>query len=376
MNNLLKQQSTLYDQAISKLDNLYSQLSTESEATMGYPVNKGFDYSTLFRFLKLPINNIGDPFQSGTYKVHTRDLETEVVDFFADLFRAPEDNYWGYVTNGGTEGNLYGIYLARSVYPKGVVYYSSAAHYSIEKNIKILGMESVKIGVNHKDEIDLNDLASKAVKDRPAIIVANIGSTMKEAKDDIIGIRRTLENIGMKEIYMHSDAALCGATLPFISNSCAFDFVDGCDSIAVSGHKFVGCPIPCGVVVCRKDLIDLESSYISYIDGYDNTITGSRNGITPLFLWYQLMSLGKSGLKERVELCIKNATYAESKMKALGHEVSRNRDSITLVFKRPIDAVVDRWQLACHDDIAHLICMPNISRAHIDAFISDLEKSC
>ena len=30
---------------------------------------------------------------------------------------------WGYCTNGGTEGNMYGLFLAREIYPKGIVYY-------------------------------------------------------------------------------------------------------------------------------------------------------------------------------------------------------------------------------------------------------------
>ena len=29
-------------------------------------------------------------------------------------------------------------------------------------------------------------------------------------------------------------------------------FKDGIDSISVSGHKMLGCPMPCGVVITRK----------------------------------------------------------------------------------------------------------------------------
>jgi len=32
--------------------------------------------------------------------------EQAVLKFWAEQMRAPEDNWWGYVNNGGTEGNL------------------------------------------------------------------------------------------------------------------------------------------------------------------------------------------------------------------------------------------------------------------------------
>ena len=91
---------------------------------LGYPVSKDFDYDELNPFLKYPINNLGDPFEDCTYKVQTHEMEREVIGFFAKLFRANPTNYWGYVTNGGSESNLYGLYLARELYPKAMVYYS------------------------------------------------------------------------------------------------------------------------------------------------------------------------------------------------------------------------------------------------------------
>ena len=100
----------------------------------GYPTTQLFDYSKLFNFFSYHINNVGDPFGgSSNYRINTLDIEREVIDEFARLFHAPKDEYWGYVTNGGTEGNLYGLYKAREMYPDGVVFFSEQTHYSIEK---------------------------------------------------------------------------------------------------------------------------------------------------------------------------------------------------------------------------------------------------
>ena len=95
-----------------------------------------------------------------------------------------------YVTNGGTEGNLYGLWLARECCPKGIVYYSKQA----------------RIG-----EIDYKKLQKILTKNRkkPAIIFANIGTTMTEAKDDIRKIQEILKDLKIKDYYIHSDAAMC-----------------------------------------------------------------------------------------------------------------------------------------------------------------------
>ncbi|MGL4603719.1 MAG: hypothetical protein ACRCU9_06195 [Iodobacter sp.] len=104
-----------------------------SQHFLGYPCANDLDYSCLFRFMQFPINNEGDPFQSSTYRLATREIEQEVIHFFAELFNAPVNDYWGYVTNGGTEGNLYGLYLARELHPNGIVYFSEETHYSVAK---------------------------------------------------------------------------------------------------------------------------------------------------------------------------------------------------------------------------------------------------
>ena len=47
-----------------------------------------------------------------------------------------------------------------------------------------------------------------------------------------------------------------------------------------------------------------------------------------------------------------------------------------MVLERPIDdAFVKRWQLACEDDIAHVVVMPNVTRNKIDLFVKELIES-
>lgn len=77
----------------------------------GYPYNLDFDYGALSQLQHFSINNLGDPFIESNYGVHSRQFEVGVLDWFARLWEIEKNDYWGYITNCGTEGNLHGILL-------------------------------------------------------------------------------------------------------------------------------------------------------------------------------------------------------------------------------------------------------------------------
>ena len=292
-----------------------------------------------------------------------------------DLHNAPKENYWGYVTGGGTEGNMYGLYLGRQTFPDAVAYYSKAAHYSIKKNLNILRIESCEIDTGDLDVMNYDDLREKIDPSRPAIILASIGTTMMQARDDISKIQSILAELKVKDKYIHCDAALDGMIAPFLDPKPAFDFSDGADSIAVSGHKFIGCPIPCGIVLCKRNNVEAISKFIPYINGYDETIPGSRNGITPLFLWYTISKLGYEGLRQRAMKCLSVASYGFARLKDSGIDVRRHPNTITLIFPKPQDWVVRKWQLATQGDLAHILTVPGVECHHLDEFIHDYLES-
>lgn len=364
----------LNEQYQRQLNELYERLTEQTGRMLGYPVAKDFDYSVLSPFLNFPINNLGDPFVPSTYAVDTRQMEREVLEFFAGLFRAPENNWWGYVTNGGSEGNLYGMYLARELHPKGMVYFSQATHYSVQKNLHLLNMPNIVIRTQRSGEIDYQDLYDTIRMNRhmPVIIFANIGTTMTEARDDVKKIRQILQELAIQHYYIHADGALSGSYSAFIDPRPAFDFADGADSIAISGHKFIGCPVPCGVVVVKKNNRDRIARSVAYTGSMDTTITGSRNGHSPLFLWYTIRKLGIEGFRKRALHSLDVAAYAEAQLKAIGIPAWRNENSITVNMPCPGDMVRLRWQLAQEDGWCHIICMPNVSHAQIDELISDI----
>lgn len=73
----------------------YMKMAEErSKYFIGYPIAQDFDYSELYPLLKLPLNNVGDPWVESTYDLNSRSLELEVLEFFAELFNAPAKNWW------------------------------------------------------------------------------------------------------------------------------------------------------------------------------------------------------------------------------------------------------------------------------------------
>ena len=360
-----------------RLENLKESLGRSRDTFLGYPVSKDFDYSELTPFLQYPINNLGDPFEEGTWKVQTHQMEKEVVAFFARLFRAQPKDYWGYVTNGGSESNLYGLYLAREMYPKAMVYYSESTHYSVRKNIHLLNIPSIVIRSQENGEIDYEDFENtlRMNRHKPAIVLTTFGTTMKEAKDDVSRIKGILRNLAVQDHYIHCDAALSGSYGAFMEPRVPFDFKDGADSISISGHKFVGSPIPCGVIITKRGHRDRIAKGISYIGSLDTTITGSRNGHSPLFLWYALKQLGEEGMKARYLHGLEVAEYCKNRLKEIGVEAWSNPGSLTVVMPRTPEAVKQKWQLATEGEVSHIICMPNVTKSQIDEFIEDLAKT-
>ena len=370
----------IYSQPLSdtdreRLERLHGLLSEQRRTFVGYPCNQHFDYSELYRFLGFVVNNVGDPFAGCTHlRQNTHDLEREVIDEFARYTRAPGDDYWGYVTNGGTEGNMYGLYLARELFPDGMGYFSEDTHYSVTKIPRLLHAPNIMLKSRPNGELDCEDLREtlRIHRDVPPILFVNIGTTMKGAVDDLAQIRALLDDLAITRYYIHCDAALSGLILPFVEDPQPFDFADGAHSISISGHKFIGSPIPCGVALALKRNVDRIARSVEYVGVLDTTLTGSRSAFSPLMLWYALRRTGEAMFRRSVRECLANAEYAVGRFRDSGVDAWRNRNSITVVFPRPSEGLLNRWQIAPYRQISHLITMPHVTTGIIDTFVAEV----
>jgi histidine decarboxylase len=341
-----------------------------------YPYNLDFDsYKALADLARFSINNLGDPFIESNYGVHSRQFEVGVLEWFARLWEAGD--YWGYITNCGTEGNLHGILVGRENHPDGILYASAESHYSVFKAARMYRMDSERIPTLPSGEIDCVALGAALKKNagRPAIINVNCGTTVRGAVDDLDAVLATLKAAGFEEdrFYIHVDGALFGLMMPFVKAAPHVTFAKPIGSISVSGHKFIGAPMPCGVVMTRASLAAALSNDVEYLNSRDATIMGSRNGHAPVYMWYTLTRKGYAGMRADVETCLERAQSLAGMLEAAGIKTMLNPLSSTVVFERPPDeAFVRKWQLACEGSVAHVVVMPNITPDKLDAFVSDL----
>jgi len=377
---------SLDTEKITRIIGAYEQaLKCRTYHHLGYPYNLDYDYKVLKQLVDYSINNLGDPFIPSNYGVHSRQFEIAVLKWFAKLWMLGDDQYWGYITSCGTEGNLHGILLGREMMGTNCMLVGSrACHYSVWKAGRMYKMPMKQIATLENDEIDYTDLRSTlhVLKQSHVkiVMVINVGSTVRGAVDKIELINDAFSAHGyvpQRDYYIHVDGALFGMMMPFLPSqkpdaTYNFSHASIC-SISVSGHKFIGSPVPCGVIMTRKAHIEVLSQDIEYINSKDATILGSRNGHAPLFLWYAIAKKGLHGFAADVATCMENARYMADKMKCMGvYDVALNELSSTVVFKKPMkNEFIQKWQLACYQNIAHVVVMPNVTREKIDEFIQD-----
>jgi histidine decarboxylase len=162
--------------------------------------------------------------------------------------------------------------------------------------------------------------------------------------------------------------------LPFVTEApytIQPSFRHGIDSMSTSGHKMIGTPMPCGAIIARRIHVDRVSSAIAYLRSHDTTLMGSRNGHAVIAIWMRLMTHNRDGYRADTEGCVARAARMAAKLRSNGIPVLCNPYSLTVVFPRPSEAIVNTYQLACNDGDAHAVIMPNVSEQLIGRFTND-----
>lgn len=383
------------EQIRSCIDSLLNYLQLRASRCIGYQVNHKFDYSPLVDFFNLNINNVGDPYIDSNYGVNTRKVERSVLEFFADIFRAQGRDYWGYITSGGTEANMQGLYLGRLWLEQKfggtpVAYFSEDTHYSIRKALRMLQIDYRVIPSTPEGAIRVPDLMEALLNSHldshPPLIIATLGTSFKGAYDDVEGIVAQLRQHQIEQFYLHVDAALGGLFLPFLTARAGersalsdrvpvFDFRLPIGSIAVSGHKTLGTPVPCAVLMTLRRYLVEEGETIDYIGTRDSTLSGSRSGLAPILLWYAIATQGFQGLRQRALQMLAMADYATQRLRQAGVNAWKNDLGLAVVFDRPPAWIVRKWSLATSGHSAHIFTMHHVTQKLVDSLAEDLERA-
>ncbi len=341
---------------------------------IGYPCNQKNDFKPVYPTLNYNLNNIGDVSVYSNYRINSKKYELKVIDFFSNIWNINSCNLWSYLTGGSTESNIQGLYLAREAFNDGILYCSRESHYSIFKAAKILKLPIKIIDTLENGEIDYDKLRDSIDTSKSVIINANWGTTMKSSFDNINKLIDIIKEKNIENYYIHLDAALAGGYFPFIQDI-DLSFTKYINSMSISLHKFFGIPIPSGIFLCEKKFIENINTEIEYIFSKDRTLSGSRNGHSALFMNYLIETKGIEGFKEDIYYCLELTDYfIEEYEKRIKKKAWKNKNSITIIIDRPSDSVVSKWQLACENNISHIIILPHITKEILNNFLIDLEN--
>jgi histidine decarboxylase len=364
----------MLDPSSLSIENLLERLYERKNCFLGYPYNLQYNYQNLLPLLQFTISNVSDPYVDGRLGLNSKSFEREVIQYFSELYGLPLGAAWGYVTSCGTEGNLHGLWMGRELYPDGILYASEDSHYSVTKAARLLRVPFTEVKSQRNGEVDYNALRHALSNNwgQPPIITLNIGTTVKGAVDNLAKVVKILNNLAIERFYIHLDAALGGLLIPFMEGATPLDFSQfPIGSIAVSGHKFIGSPIPCGIVLTRKYYV--RRFEVDYIGAPDTTLTGSRSGLAAVILWEAIRQRQHQFAAEVVQ-CRQNAEYLRQRLSQQGQLALLNPFSTTVVFKHPAAEIAQKWQLACYDNIAHVVVMQHHTRCLLDQFLDEMDS--
>ena len=357
----------------------------------GYPANmlepKGI--MNYLRFLESKLylrNNCGGPnpeVDRGYYLMDSKVNEMKIIETMCKNMNVDPKDYWGYVTSGGTEGNLWGINTGYELYPNGKLFYSSSGHYSIPKGAKIgngtITLPYKEVSSFPNGEINADELIASAYEawktnGTPAIVVLSWGTTVLGACDKVKYIKEELDKLGIPN-YIHLDAAMYGGIpsnqkdAPTIKDLKELNP----DSISISLHKYLANPEVGGIVICKKEIFDKKNSeQIEYIGQTDPTYLGSRD-----FLAFSTLQQVKQLVERSDENDYsRNINIFIEEMEKNGIPYFRNENSNTFVIDSPNKEIAAKYQLATFDNDtkAHIIIFPSHKEENIKMLVSDLAK--
>lgn len=360
--------------------------------SIGYPGNQMIQLDEFYHWyisqgLHLTCqNNAGDPFDEPN-AFSTQREEREVIEFFAPRYGFEPGQFWGLVTNGGTDGNNQGIYfgakyLKNSTGQMPILYVSNEAHYSIARLADLQNLDIRIIDTDRMGRMIPEAFEAALDTTRPCLIVFAMGSTFKGAIDDQHAINEVLARYPDLPVYRHVDAALFGGYLPYTEYRDKIDRrVEPYNSISISGHKFFGMDEPSGLFITTREIYDHQNKFcVGYLNNDMKMINCSRSALHALKFRWLIERVGETGWKKDAALIFENTAYLVAQLTKIGCPCWVNDLSNTVFFPRPSKEIVAKYNLAGNYDeqfggeLNHIVVLQHVSKEVIDTFVSDLRQ--
>lgn len=243
----------------------------------------------------------------------------------------------GTIVSGGTEANLTGIMVARSVkaghdiWKEGsrqplVGFCSARSHYSVERAFGILGLGTqnlIKVRETSDFKMDVTELKRAIAKSieqnqKPFVVIATAGCTPVGSFDDIEAIAAVCKK---HDLWLHVDGAHGGSFIFSETLKHLLNGIDQADSIALDPHKMMFMPLNLGTVLLKNqkhfdDTFRVNAPYIFHktakhlgcLNIGERTIQCSR-GFEAFKLWICIKHYGIRYFADMMNHCVKMTRY-------------------------------------------------------------------
>lgn len=248
-------------------------------------------------------NNLGNPFSENVAQTdYVAQLEKEVILENIRLIKCG-DKLEGYVTSGGTEANLFLMWVGKKWLTEkrkgeSILLLSDFAHYSLKKAADITSTKIVELPVNDRYQIDCASLIQIINKqilcgNLSFLLPLTVGYSSTGTSDSIDEIVNLLEQIKAENQEVDFFVWVDGAAQGLIKSHIDLKFKPMANQLIqgylVDFHKFGGVPVPAGVVLYRPRLRKFFEQKVGYLSELDATLLGSRPGSSVLSIWGSLI---------------------------------------------------------------------------------------
>lgn len=290
-------------------------------------------------------------------------IENEVINWLKSIFSFPENSV-GCLSSGGSISTMIALTAARDKYkikngiiPKSVIYLSGQVHHSIQKSLRIIGLEDVIIRMLPLDDrhrMVAPSLEEQIQKDKadglnPYLVVGTAGTTDTGAIDPL---DRIADIAKANNLWFHVDAAYGGFFI-LTSQRKLFKGMERADSFTVDPHKGLFLPYGVGAVLIKDAHAVLHSHYYTanYMqDGNTGELSNSPANLSPeltkhfrgLRVWLPLRIHGIEPFTACLEEKLLLVRYFRNRLAELNFCLGPDPDLSVSYFWYPFDGEPDK----------------------------------